>query len=293
MNLVLEKPHPTIQKHPRKATSTEIYRDFGDWCSSCWTMKTSQLETWVVFFFCLQKKTSRANLESSQKVTWPHHTFQWPPAQPWTWLVFLKDHVVLGFFKRLHECSQPGEYLSIHPSIYSYTRLYHIIFYHVSCIHVLDIKYYMLCTYIYIYTIYIYIYTIYIYIYIYMSCYILHIAYIISYYIKLYKHIIYYHIIYHVVYYDIFCYMYSIIYYVYIMMFHMEWISITCQIWLARAWQVGLEQEDVLLREGWARNETISLVAIMGASIKPQSPKGKKSTNRWMINIRWTFRQCI
>ena len=62
-------------------------------------------------------------------------------------------------------------------------------------------------------------------------------------------------------------------------MFHMEWISITCQIWLARAWQVGLEQEDVLLREGWARNETISLVAIMGASIKPQSPKGKKSTN--------------
>ena len=52
----------------------------------------------------------------------------------------------------LQECSQGNIYPSIHPSIYSYTRFYHIIFYHVSCIHVLDIKYYMLCIYIrYIY----------------------------------------------------------------------------------------------------------------------------------------------
>ena len=199
MNLVLEKPHPTIQKHPRKATSTEIYRDFGDWCSSCWTMKTSQLESFVFFFFGLQKKKAGLILKAPKKWRGPitpgcglQHDLEldwcsWRTMLSWA---FLREW--------LQECSQGNIYPSIHPSIYSYTRFYHIIFYHVSCIHVLDIKYYMLC--IYIYTIYIYI-----------SCYILHIAYIISYYIKLYKHIIYYHIIYHVVYYDIFCYMYSII----------------------------------------------------------------------------------
>lgn len=33
------------------------------------------------------------------------------------------------------------------------------------------------------------------------------------------------------------------------------------------SWQVGLEQEDVLLREGWARNETISLHWIKGLDL--------------------------
>ena len=42
--------------------------------------------------------------------------------------------------------------------------------------------------------------------------------------------------------------------------------------------------EDVLLREGWARNETISLVAIMGPA---SNPKAQKERNRPTVNDKY------